>query len=75
MVAVLRIAADHQCERELGDSLLQQAQTGDLPSLKALQAQFLQVQSQPALVARQHNIADYDELLSGGLGKTAAPGR
>ena len=74
MVAVLRIAADHQCERELGDSLLQQAQTGDLPSLKALQAQFLQVQSQPALVARQHNIADYDELLSGGWAKQPLQG-
>ena len=74
MVAVLRIAADHLCERELGDSLLQQAQTGDLPSLKALQAQFLQVQSQPDLVARQHNIADYDELLSGGWAKQPLQG-
>ncbi len=65
MVAVLRIAADHQCESELGQTLLLQAQAGALPSLKALQAQYLQCQSQPELVTKQHDIADYDELLSG----------
>jgi hypothetical protein len=65
MVAVLRIAADHQCERELGQTLLRQAQTGALPSLKALQAQYLQCQDRPELVTKQHDIADYDKLLSG----------
>jgi hypothetical protein len=65
MVAVLRIAADHQCERELGQTLLLQAQAGVLPSLKALQAQYLQCQDRPELVTKQHDIADYDELLSG----------
>ena len=65
MVAVLRIAADHQCERELGQVLLLQAQAGALPSLKTLQAQYLQSQSLPELVAKQHDITDYDELLSG----------
>lgn len=65
MVTVLRIAADHQCERELGQTLLLQAQAGALPSLKALQAQYLTKQEQPELVTRQHDIADYDALLSG----------
>lgn len=65
MVAVLRIAADHQCERELGQTLLLQAQAGVLPSLKVLQAQYLQCQDRPELVTKQHDIADYDELLSG----------
>ena len=65
MVAVLRIAADHQCEKELGQTLLLQAQAGALPTLKALQAQYLENQDQPALVTKQHDIADYDALLSG----------
>jgi len=65
MVAVLRIAADHQCEKELGQTLLLQAQAGALPTLKALQAQYLKNQDQPELVTKQHDIADYDALLSG----------
>ena len=65
MVAVLRIAADHQCEKELGQTLLLQAQANALPSLKVLQAQYLKKQDQPELVAKQHDIAGYDELLSG----------
>jgi len=66
MVAVLRIAADHRCERELGQTLLLQAQANALPSLKALQAQYLKNHDQPELITKQHDIADYDELLSGG---------
>ncbi len=65
MVAVLRIAADHQCEKELGQTLLLQAQADALPPLKALQAQYLKNQDQPELVTKQHDIADYDALLSG----------
>jgi hypothetical protein len=65
MVAVLRIAADHQCERELGQTLLLQAQAGALPSLKALQTQYLQCKDRPELVTKQHDITAYDELLSG----------
>lgn len=65
MVAVLRIAADRQCEEELGQTLLLQAQTGTLPSLKSVQEQYLKNQGQPELVTKQHDIADYDELLSG----------
>jgi hypothetical protein len=62
---VLRIAADHHCERELGQTLLLQAQADTLPSLKTLQARYLKSQSRPELVTKQHDIADYDELLSG----------
>jgi len=65
MVAVLRIAADHQCEEELGETLLLQAHADALPSLKSLQAQYLKSQDQPELVTKQHDISDYDELLSG----------
>lgn len=65
MVTVLRIAADHQCEADLGKTLLQQAQTHTLPDLKALQAQYLDRTVQPGLSAKQHDIADYDALLSG----------
>jgi len=65
MVAVLRIAADHQCEKELGQTLLLQARAGVLPSLKSLQAHYLKNQEQPELVSRQHDIASYDALLSG----------
>ncbi len=65
MVAVLRIAADRQCEDELGQTLLLQAQADALPSLKSLQAQYLKNQDQPELVTKQHDIADYDKLLSG----------
>ncbi len=65
MVAVLRIAADHQCEEELGQTLLLQAQADVLPSLKSLQAQYLKNQDQAELVTKQHDIADYDKLLSG----------
>jgi len=43
----------------------QQAQADALPSLKSLQAQYLKSQDQPELVTKQHDIADYDKLLSG----------
>ncbi|XP_014680240.1 PREDICTED: uncharacterized protein y4jA/y4nE/y4sE-like, partial [Priapulus caudatus] len=65
MVAVLRIAADHQCERELGQTLFQQAQANKLPTLKMLQAQYLHKKDQPELRTKQHDIAGYDELLTG----------
>lgn len=65
IVVVLRIAADHRCERELGQTLLLQAQANALPSLKSLQAQYLKNQDQPELVTKQHDIADYDALLTG----------
>jgi hypothetical protein len=74
MVAVLRIAADHQCESELGQSLFQQAQADKLPTLKTLQAQYLQKKDQPELHTKQHDIAGYDELLTGGWVKPQLQG-
>jgi len=74
MVAVLRIAADHQCERELGQTLLLQAQADALPTLKTLQAQYLPKQDHPKLGTGQSNITDYDELLSGCWIKPQAQG-
>jgi hypothetical protein len=66
MVAVLRIAADHQCENELGRSLCRQDQADQLPTLKVLQARYLQKKERPELHTKQHDIADYDDLLTGG---------
>lgn len=74
MVAVLRIAADHQCESELGQSLFLQAQADKLPNLKTLQAQYLQKKDQPELHTKQHDIAGYDELLTGGWVKPQPQG-
>jgi hypothetical protein len=65
MVAVLRIAADHQCEAELGQTLFRQAQVNKLPTLKMLQTQYLQKKDQPELRTKQHDIAGYDQLLTG----------
>ena len=65
MVAVLRIATEHQCEKELGQTLLRQAQAGALPSLNALQTHYLKNQDPPELVTKQHDLTGYDELLSG----------
>ena len=65
IVAVLRIAADHQCETELGQTLFRQAQANKLPTLKMLQAQYLQKKDRPELHTKQHDIAGYDELLTG----------
>ena len=74
MVAVLRIAADHQCETELGQTLFLQAQANKLPTLKMLQTRYLQKKEQPELHTKQHDIAGYDELLSGGWVKPQAQG-
>ncbi len=65
MVTVLRIAADHQCEVELGQTLLKQAQTQSQPDLKTLQSRYLTTKEQPEINSKQHDITDYDALLSG----------
>lgn len=64
MVAVLRIAADHPAETELGQHLLQQAKANTLPDLKVLQARYLSAKAVAETVAKQHDIQDYDDLLS-----------
>jgi transposase InsO family protein len=65
MVTVLRIAADHQCEVELGETLLKQAQTQSQPDIKTLQSRYLKIKEQPSINSKQHEITDYDALLSG----------
>jgi hypothetical protein len=65
MVAVLRIAYDYDCEGILAYELLLQAEKGQLPDLKALQARYLKHGKPPAIPVRQHCIADYDQLLTG----------
>jgi hypothetical protein len=62
MVVVLRIAAEHACEKVLGSTLLQQAQANNLPDIKALQASYLKPTRQSA-TTKQHEVSDYDRLL------------
>ncbi len=62
MVVVLRIAAEHACETTLGSTLLQQAQTNNLPDIKALQASYLKPTRQSS-TTKQHEVSDYDCLL------------
>ena len=65
MVAVLRIAADYDCEGSLARELMMQAEQGQLPDLKSLQSRYLQHTEPPPIPLRQHQIADYDQLLTG----------
>ena len=65
MVAVLRFAADYDCEGSLAFELMQQAEQGQLPDLKSLQARYCQHTEPPAIPVRQHQVADYDRLLTG----------
>ena len=65
MVAVLRFAADYDCEGSLASELMHQAEQGQLPDLKSLQARYLQHTEPPAIPVRQHQVADYDQLLTG----------
>ena len=65
MVAVLRFAADYDCEGSLAYELTKQSAHGQLPDLKSLQAKYLQHTEPPAIPVRQHQIADYDRLLTG----------
>jgi hypothetical protein len=64
IVAVLRIAADYDCENSLAGELLLSKQD-QLPDLKSLQARYLQHTEPPPIPLRQHQISDYDQLLTG----------
>jgi len=71
IVGVLRIAANasdekqKQHEQALGESLIKQAQSDQLPSLKKIQSHYLQnQQNEVTLSTTQHDIAVYDQLLS-----------
>ena len=65
MVSVLRIAADYDCESSLACELTLQSEKGPLPDLKSLQAKYLLHTEPPPIPLRQHQIADYDQLLTG----------
>lgn len=65
MVAVLRFAADYDCEGSLACELMRQTEQGQLPDLKSLQARYLQHSEPPPIPVRQHPIADYDQRLTG----------
>ena len=65
MVAVLRFAYDYDCESALASELMRQAEQGVLPDLTSLQARYLQHSAPPPIPLRQHQVADYDQLLTG----------
>lgn len=66
MVSVLRIACDHDCEWLLAEQLLEEERrTGELPTLKTLQARYIGDPKTPPIPVRQHPINDYDGLLQG----------
>ena len=65
MVAVLRFAADYDCEGSLAFELMQEAEEGQLPELKSVQAKYCQHTPPPLIPLRQHQVADYDALLTG----------
>ncbi len=65
IVSVLRIAADYDCESSLACELTLQSEKGPLPDLKSLQARYLQHTEPPPIPLRQHQIAGYDQLLTG----------
>ena len=66
MVAVLRIASDHDCEEPLGNELLALLDENKLlPPLKVLQERYLGHQAVPQIQARQHDLMSYDHLLKG----------
>ncbi len=64
MVGVLRIAYDYNCEGALSHQLHNEAKQKPLPTLKQLQDRFLPTNSAPDIPVRQHQAADYDQLLS-----------
>lgn len=65
MVAVLRFAYDYDCQSTLATELTLQAEQGALPDLQSIQAKYLRHSSPPPIPLRQHQIADYDQLLTG----------
>lgn len=65
MVAVLRLAYDYDCQSLLATQLMLQAAQGGLPDLQSIQEKYLHHKSPPPIPLRQHQVADYDQLLTG----------
>ena len=72
---MLRIAMDHNCEERLGNELLALVDNKKpLPSLKALQERYLGATAVPVILARQQDLASYDNLLPGNWHRQEAVG-
>lgn len=65
MVAVLRFAYDYDCQSTLATELTLQAEQGVLPDLQSVQEMYLQHSQPPPIPLRQHQVTDYDQLLTG----------
>jgi transposase InsO family protein len=64
MVTVLKIASTHKDERQFGQDLLAKVVQGEAPDIKQLQNQFLPKNPTPDIQIKQHNLDDYDQLIS-----------
>jgi len=74
MVGILKLAADHKCEAELGDKVLRLLQKGQVPNLGALQNRYGKITQPlpiPYLAIPQQALACYNQLLSS-LGREIA---
>lgn len=65
IVTLLRLADEHDCEVQLGLSLLEEAHHKPLPDLKTLQSRYLRHVDPPDIPLRQHSTQSYDDLLKG----------
>ena len=65
IVTVLRLAYEYDAEKQLGEELLIEVQSGKFASIKAIQDRFFRPsQSMPELQGKQHDLQSYDALLS-----------
>lgn len=64
IVTVLWLACEHDCQQELGETLLKEAKSGIFKSAKDIQARFFTPQNVPQVKTKQHDLQSYDELLS-----------
>ena len=66
MVGILKLAADGNCERALGEFVLSSLEREQVPSLGVLQNKYLlssQLLLPPPVVVKQHELKDYNHLL------------
>jgi len=64
IVTVLWLAYEYDSQQELGESLLQEAQSGRFASIKTIQERFFTPQQTPIVQGGQHSLQSYDALLS-----------
>lgn len=63
IVGCLALAAEYNCERALGEYIIEVLTQNTLPSLSDLQSQFGRTASTPPVVhVQQHDLASYDNL-------------